>query len=82
MDDNGAVRDEADSDSDSDIDAGRRRWQQRYDAARKRDADFTTLSGVEVAPVVVEDVVQKRESRVGEGRVGWAHAASARRPGR
>jgi methylmalonyl-CoA mutase N-terminal domain/subunit len=35
-------------------DAGQR-WQQRYDAAvaagRVRDADFTTLSGVEVAPV-------------------------------
>ncbi|WP_104525940.1 acyl-CoA mutase large subunit family protein [Blastococcus atacamensis] len=33
----------------------RQRWQQRYDAAlaagRVRDADFTTLSGVEVAPV-------------------------------
>jgi methylmalonyl-CoA mutase, N-terminal domain len=33
----------------------RTRWQQRYDAAlaagRVRDADFTTLSGVEVAPV-------------------------------
>jgi isobutyryl-CoA mutase large subunit len=34
-----------------DIDAGRRRWQERFDASRKRDADFTTLSGVEVAPV-------------------------------
>jgi methylmalonyl-CoA mutase N-terminal domain/subunit len=34
-----------------DIDAGRRRWQERYDASRKRDADFTTLSGVEVQPV-------------------------------
>ncbi|MFN8168958.1 MAG: methylmalonyl-CoA mutase family protein [Candidatus Nanopelagicales bacterium] len=37
------------------IDAGRARWQQRYDAAlaagRVRDADFTTLSGAEVAPV-------------------------------
>jgi methylmalonyl-CoA mutase N-terminal domain/subunit len=32
------------------IEAGRERWQQRYDAARKRDADFTTLSGVEVDP--------------------------------
>ncbi|ONI72381.1 methylmalonyl-CoA mutase [Kribbella sp. ALI-6-A] len=30
---------------------GRSRWQQRYDAARKREADFTTLSGTEVAPV-------------------------------
>jgi methylmalonyl-CoA mutase N-terminal domain/subunit len=33
----------------------RQRWQQRYDTAltagRVRDADFTTLSGVEVAPV-------------------------------
>src|SRR5947199_5224813 len=35
----------------SEIAAGRQRWQVRYDAARKRDADFTTLSGVEVAPV-------------------------------
>ncbi len=33
------------------IAAGRARWQQRYDAARKREADFTTLSGAEVAPV-------------------------------
>jgi methylmalonyl-CoA mutase, N-terminal domain len=31
--------------------AGRERWQKRYDAAHKRDADFTSLSGVEVAPV-------------------------------
>ena len=34
-----------------DSDAGRRRWQQRYDQAAKRDADFTTLSGLEVDPV-------------------------------
>jgi methylmalonyl-CoA mutase, N-terminal domain len=33
------------------IRAGRERWQARYDAARRREADFTTLSGVEVAPV-------------------------------
>jgi len=33
------------------IAAGRARWQARYDAAGKRDADFSTLSGVEVAPV-------------------------------
>ncbi|HEU4541248.1 MAG TPA: methylmalonyl-CoA mutase family protein [Jiangellaceae bacterium] len=32
------------------IEAGRRRWQQRYDASRKRDGDFTTLSGMEVDP--------------------------------
>jgi isobutyryl-CoA mutase large subunit len=30
---------------------GRQRWQRRYDQARKRDADFTTLSGLEVDPV-------------------------------
>jgi methylmalonyl-CoA mutase N-terminal domain/subunit len=35
----------------SSMEDGRRRWQERYDAARKRDADFTTLSGVEVAPL-------------------------------
>ncbi|GAA4675621.1 acyl-CoA mutase large subunit family protein [Phytohabitans rumicis] len=33
------------------IAAGRARWQARYDAARKRDADFTTLSGMAVEPV-------------------------------
>jgi len=37
------------------IDEGRKRWQFRYDEAqakgRVRDADFTTLSGVEVEPV-------------------------------
>ena len=32
-------------------DAGRSRWQQRFDQAAQRDADFTTLSGVEVDPV-------------------------------
>src|SRR6516225_8833735 len=34
-----------------DSDAGRSRWQQRFDQAAKRDADFTTLSGLEVDPV-------------------------------
>ncbi len=33
------------------IEAGRRRWQERYESSRRRDADFTTLSGVEVEPV-------------------------------
>jgi methylmalonyl-CoA mutase, N-terminal domain len=47
-----------------DIEVGRRRWQQRYDAARKRDADFTTLSGVEVDPVYGPD------GPVPE-RIGW-----------
>ena len=30
---------------------GMQRWQRRYDAARKRDADFSTLSGLEIEPV-------------------------------
>jgi methylmalonyl-CoA mutase N-terminal domain/subunit len=33
------------------IEEGRRRWQDRYDKATKRDADFTTLSGDPVEPV-------------------------------
>ncbi|MEO6713015.1 MAG: methylmalonyl-CoA mutase family protein [Mycobacteriales bacterium] len=31
--------------------SGRARWQARYDAAPRRDVDFTTLSGVAVEPV-------------------------------
>src|SRR3954453_13207502 len=47
---------------------GRSRWQQRYDGARKRDADFTTLSGVEVEPVYGP----ADESAVpGFERIGW-----------
>ena len=34
-----------------DADQGRLRWQRRYDSSRRRDADFTTLSGIEVDPV-------------------------------
>ncbi|MGI8683097.1 MAG: acyl-CoA mutase large subunit family protein [Mycobacteriales bacterium] len=37
--------------SSDEIATGRERWQQRYDAAAKRDADFTTLSGLDVDPV-------------------------------
>jgi methylmalonyl-CoA mutase N-terminal domain/subunit len=33
------------------IEAGRERWRQRHAAAGTRDADFTTLSGMEVDPV-------------------------------
>ncbi|HET6909433.1 MAG TPA: methylmalonyl-CoA mutase family protein [Mycobacteriales bacterium] len=50
---------------------GRERWQQRYDAARKRNADFTTLSGVEVDPVYGP----ADESAVpGFERIGWPGA--------
>jgi methylmalonyl-CoA mutase N-terminal domain/subunit len=34
-----------------DIAAGRTRWQARFDSARKREADFSTLSGASVDPV-------------------------------
>ncbi|MET7760808.1 methylmalonyl-CoA mutase family protein [Streptomyces sp. NPDC005336] len=50
------------------IEAGRRRWQARYDAARKREADFTTLSGDPVEPVygpAAGDTVEGFE------RIGW-----------
>jgi methylmalonyl-CoA mutase, N-terminal domain len=50
--------------------SGRERWQRRYDAARKRDADFTTLSGVEVAPVY--GPAEPAESGYpGFDRIGW-----------
>jgi methylmalonyl-CoA mutase N-terminal domain/subunit len=49
------------------IESGRARWQRRYDAARKRDADFTTLSGVEVDPVYgpPQDATDPRFDRIG-----------------
>ena len=37
--------------SSADIEAGRERWARRFADARTREADFTTLSGVEVDPV-------------------------------
>src|ERR1700761_1761283 len=47
---------------------GKQRWQQRYDEAAKRDADFTTLSGLEVDPVYGPD----DEAQVpGFERIGW-----------
>jgi methylmalonyl-CoA mutase N-terminal domain/subunit len=50
----------------ADIAAGRERWQQRYDAARTRDADFTTLSGTTVEPVY-----GPRGDHPGFERIGW-----------
>jgi methylmalonyl-CoA mutase, N-terminal domain len=50
------------------IEAGRRRWQERFAAAPVRDADFTTLSGVPVEPVygpAPGDTVDGFE------RIGW-----------
>ena len=54
------------------VSAGRRRWQERFDAAEKagrvRDADFTTLSGSELQPVYgpADDEVVP-----GFDRIGW-----------
>jgi isobutyryl-CoA mutase large subunit len=45
---------------------GRRRWQQRYEAAGTRDADFTTLSGLEVDPVYGPEA-----QTPGFERIGW-----------
>ncbi|HWB43294.1 MAG TPA: methylmalonyl-CoA mutase family protein, partial [Gemmatimonadales bacterium] len=50
------------------IEAGRARWRARFAAARRRDADFTTLSGVEVEPVYGPAA---GESVAGFERVGW-----------
>ncbi|MEP6598134.1 MAG: methylmalonyl-CoA mutase family protein [Actinomycetota bacterium] len=44
---------------------GRARWQKRFDAAGKEDRDFTTLSGVEVAPVYGPDPRDERFERIG-----------------
>src|SRR5262249_15134964 len=51
-----------------DIAAGRARWQRRFDAARKRDADFSTLSGMEVDPVYGP---APGDSVEGFERIGW-----------
>ncbi|WNE98946.1 methylmalonyl-CoA mutase family protein [Streptomyces luomodiensis] len=50
------------------IEAGRRRWQARYDAAGKRDADFTTLSGDPVEPVYGP---APGDTVAGFERIGW-----------
>jgi methylmalonyl-CoA mutase N-terminal domain/subunit len=49
------------------IEAGRARWQQRYDNSRIAERDFTTLSGVEVEPVYgpAEDSSDPRFERIG-----------------
>jgi methylmalonyl-CoA mutase N-terminal domain/subunit len=50
------------------IEAGRARWRERYEAARKRDADFTTLSGTEVEAVYGPEPGSAPESF---DRIGW-----------
>src|SRR6478672_6914011 len=48
-----------------DIEAGRARWQQRYDASAKRDRDYTTLSGTEVEPLYGPTGADDRFERIG-----------------
>ena len=48
-----------------DIEEGRRRWQERFDASRRRDADFTTLSGTEIEPVYGPPAADPRFERIG-----------------
>ncbi|MBQ0828122.1 acyl-CoA mutase large subunit family protein [Streptomyces tagetis] len=50
------------------VEEGRRRWQARYDAARKREADFGTLSGDPVEPVYGPRPGDRYE---GFERIGW-----------
>jgi methylmalonyl-CoA mutase N-terminal domain/subunit len=47
------------------IAAARARWQERYDAARLADRDFTTLSGVEVEPLYGPSGPDDRMERIG-----------------
>jgi methylmalonyl-CoA mutase N-terminal domain/subunit len=54
--------------SNEDIEAGRKRWAAAFAAARKRAADFTTLSGVEVEPVYGPDAADDVD---GFERIGW-----------
>lgn len=59
----------------SDVESGRDRWQKRYDAALRkglvRDADFTTLSGVEVDPVYGPPDAAAEDAYPGFERIGW-----------
>ncbi len=46
-------------------DAGRARWQERYDKAKKAERDYTTLSGETVAPVYGPTGPDDRMERIG-----------------
>ncbi|GAA1014839.1 methylmalonyl-CoA mutase [Acrocarpospora pleiomorpha] len=47
------------------IEAGRARWQARYDAASKRNREFKTLSGLAVDPVYGPQAADSRFERIG-----------------
>ncbi|MEV0755743.1 methylmalonyl-CoA mutase family protein [Streptosporangium sp. NPDC050280] len=47
------------------VEAGRARWQARFDGARKREAEFRTLSGIDVDPVYGPEGGDPRMERIG-----------------
>jgi methylmalonyl-CoA mutase N-terminal domain/subunit len=47
------------------IEAGRRRWQERFDAASKAERDYTTLSGTTVEPLYGPEQPDARMDRIG-----------------
>ncbi|GAA4193961.1 methylmalonyl-CoA mutase family protein [Streptosporangium oxazolinicum] len=47
------------------VEAGRARWQARFDGARKREAEFRTLSGIDVEPVYGPEGADPRLERIG-----------------
>ncbi|MGH3356212.1 MAG: acyl-CoA mutase large subunit family protein [Nocardioidaceae bacterium] len=49
--------------------SGRQRWQERYARSRVRDADFSTLSGMQVEPVYGPE--EAASSDAGVDRIGW-----------
>jgi methylmalonyl-CoA mutase, N-terminal domain len=65
---NSAEENSAEENSAEEIQAGRARWQARFCASKVRDADFTTLSGVEVEPVYGP---KPGENVEGFERIGW-----------
>ena len=58
------IRKVADMDAE-DIARGRARWQDRFDAARKAERDYTTLSGLDVDPVYGPSAADDRMERIG-----------------
>ncbi|MER6171827.1 methylmalonyl-CoA mutase family protein [Streptosporangium sp. NPDC001681] len=47
------------------VEAGRARWQARFDGARRREAEFRTMSGLDVEPVYGPDGGDPRMERIG-----------------
>ena len=47
------------------INAGRARWQERYDASAKEERDYTTLSGLTLDPVYGPGEADERMQRIG-----------------